>query len=95
VMPVMGAALKRLRRRGEAFLESLAAASDHKALWLASIALALFLHVAFVISFVAVSIPEDDDPTAVKSHEISLEFDVASDGEAEAINSSQSNDRNT
>ncbi|TXM63804.1 energy transducer TonB, partial [Methylobacterium sp. WL12] len=70
-------------------------ASDHKVLWLASISAALFLHVAFMICFIAVSIPEDDDSTAVKSHEISLEFDVVSDEASEAINSSQSDDGNT
>lgn len=91
----MGAALKRVRRRGQAFLDSLAVASDHKALWLASISVALFLHAAFIISFIAVSIPEDDSSTAVKSHEITLEFDIISDKISEAIDSSQSNDGNT
>ncbi|MFK5600673.1 cell envelope integrity protein TolA [Methylobacterium sp. HMF5984] len=91
----MGAALQRVRRWGQAFLESLAAASDHKTLWFASIFTALFLHAAFVISFVAVSVSEDDDATTVKSHEISIEFNIASYEAAEAIRSSQSVDENT
>ena len=92
--PVRGAALKRVQRRGQAFLDSLAVASDHKALWLVSTSVALFLHAALIISFVAISIPEDDDSTVVKSHEISLEFDVVSDEASESINSSQSDDGN-
>ena len=93
--PVRGAALKRVQRRGQAFLDSLAMASDHRALWLASISVALFLHAAFIISFIETSVPKDDDSTAVKSHEISLEFDVVSDEASEAINASQSDDGNT
>jgi len=90
----MGAALKCLQRRSQASLDSLAVASNHKALWLASSSVALFLHAAFIISFIAVSIPDNDDSTTIKSHEISLEFDIVSDKMSEAIDLSQSDNGN-